>query len=587
MNTQIPRAEYPRPQMVREDWINLNGKWQFEIDFGAEGYEREFFKRESLNGEIIVPFCPESELSKVNYKGFMNCVWYKRNFTVPETWSGKSVILHFGAVDYKATVWINGEKAGEHLGGYTSFCFDITKYLKKGENSVTVAAFDDDKGTNQPRGKQSGKYGSHGCYYTRTTGIWQTVWLEAVEKEHITLIKSTPDAYNGKVTFEVKTSADTIGCKLEAQIYYEGKHMGSAAAQVGSYSTFMTAELSEKHLWEVGKGRLYDVELKLTKKGEIKDSVQSYFGLRSVGMKDGAFILNGRAVFGRWVLDQGFYPDGIYTAPSDEALKRDIELSFELGFNGARLHEKVFEPRYLYWADKLGYLVWGEHANWGLGHWNAESLMHFLPEWLEAMERDYSHPSIIGWCPFNETWDDEASGKRQIDLVIETVYRATKACDASRPVIDTSGNFHTVTDIFDVHDYEQNPDKFKEDYDGFYEFGDVKDQIYRGFPDRQKWNGEPVFVSEYGGIKWPLDETAGWGYGDAPKNREEFFDRYRRITECIMKNEHIMGLCYTQLYDVEQEKNGLLTYEREFKFEPDIIREINMQEAAIEKKYNK
>lgn len=587
MDMKIPRGEYPRPQMVRGDWMNLNGKWQFEIDFGAEGFEREFFNRDSFKDEIIVPFCPESELSGINYKGFMNCVWYRRTFTLPQDWSGRNVILHFGAVDYYATVWINGHKAGEHRGGYSSFCFDITKYIVSGENSIVVAAVDDNKGRYQPCGKQSDRYYSYGCSYTRTTGIWQTVWLEAVEPEHITLIKATPNAYDGTVVLEVKTSADTIGCMLSAEASYDGKASGVASAEVCSYSTFLTIRLAEKHLWDIGKGNLYDLKLTLSRDGKIKDSVESYFGLRSVGIKDGAFILNGRAVFGRWVLDQGFYPDGIYTAPNDEALKKDIELSMSFGFNGARLHEKIFEPRFLYWADKMGYLVWGEHANWKLDHSDSAALMHFLPEWLEAMERDYSHPSIIGWCPFNETWDSVETGKRQENLVIETVYRAAKAVDGSRPIIDTSGNYHVVTDIFDFHDYEQNPDKFREYHDNFYEEGVIRDQVYRKTPDRQTYRGEPVFVSEYGGIKWPLDNSEGWGYGNAPKNSEEFFDRYRRLTEAIMQNEHIMGMCYTQLYDVEQEKNGLLTYGREYKFEPEIIREINESEAAIEKKFNK
>ncbi len=583
----IPRPEYPRPQMVREDWINLNGKWQFEIDFGVEGFERKYYERDSLKDEITVPFCPESELSGIGYKGFMNCVWYKKNITIPKKWADKNVLLHFGAVDYETTVYVNGEKAGTHRGGYSSFCFDITKYLKDGENSIMVAAVDNNKGTTQPYGKQSNRYHSYACSYTRTTGIWQTVWLEAVDKKYITLIKATPNAFDCSVTLEVKTSNDTIGCKMNAKAYFDGKLVGEASGSVGAFSTYMSMTLGEKHLWDVGQGNLYDLEIELYDGDKTVDSVKSYFGLRSVGLKDGAFMLNGRAVFGRWILDQGFYPDGIYTAPTEEALIRDIDISLSLGFNGARLHEKIFEPRFLYHADKKGYLVWGEHANWGIDVTNGDAVTNFLPEWLEAVERDYSHPSIIGWCPLNETWDNER-GTRQDGKVLETIYKATKAVDSSRPVIDTSGNYHVITDIFDIHDYEYNGDVYTERYaDG---------KIYVTFRDRHEYNGEPYFVSEYGGITWPEDAgndghsreaNVAWGYGKKPATPEEFFDRYRKLTEALLNNENMLGFCYTQLTDVEQEINGMVKYNRKYKFDPEIIRKINVQEAAIEKKHNK
>ena len=255
----------------------------------------------------------------------------------------------------------------------------------------------------------------------------------------------------------------------------------------------------------------------------------------------------------------------------------------ELGFNGARLHEKVFEPRFLYWADKLGYLCWGEHANWGLNVSEAGQIQHFLPEWLEAVARDYSHPSVIGWCPFNETWD--YAGRAQDNSVLSTVYRVTKALDPTRPVIDTSGNYHVETDIFDVHDYEQNPELFRTYYDKIPE-GIINDQIQRNAArrNRQKYDGKlPVFVSEYGGIGWMPEGKAGWGYGKGPATEEEFIARYRGLTDALLDNEYILGFCYTQLYDVEQEKNGLMTYDRKFKFDPAIFREINTRTAAIEK----
>lgn len=358
--------------------------------------------------------------------------------------------------------------------------------------------------------------------------------------------------------------------------------MGTVTSAVNGCATTVTIPLKEKHLWEIGNGRLYDLSITLTENGVVLDKVSAYFGLREVGLTDKGMTLNGKIFFGRYVLDQGFYPDGIYTAPSDEALKNDIIWSMQLGFNGARMHEKVFEPRYLYWADKLGYLVWGEYANWGLAIDQAGSVQHFLREWLESVDRDFSHPAVIGWCPFNETWDEQSNGAHQCDAVIDMVYRATKAVDPTRPVIDTSGNYHVISDIFDVHDYEQDPEAFKGYYSEIAQ-GIVKDQIERRHPNRQKYPGGPVFMSEYGGIKWDMDASGdSWGYGKSVTTEQEFIDRYKGLTDAMLDNEHIMALCYTQLYDVEQECNGLMTYDRRFKFDPAIFYQINTRKAKIE-----
>jgi len=568
----IPREEYPRPQLVRDEWVNLNGEWDFEIDNVVVGTEKKFFLREKLADKILVPFCPESKLSGIGNTDFMNCVWYRRDFSIPETWKGKRVLIHFGAVDYHATVYINGEYAGEHKGGYTPFSFDITDLLRAENNYVTVCAVDDIRSFNQPGGKQSAELASHGCFYTRTTGIWQTVWLECVGENYVKSVKVFPDIDTPAVTLEVKLSPRSNGSAVHVKAFFDGKPVGEGAGVVNAFSAFIHIPLSEKHLWEAGKGNLYDLEITVAKDGEIKDKVKSYFGLRSVGLGEIAFLLNGKSVFGRWVLDQGYYPDGIYTAPSDEALKNDILYAMQLGFNGARLHQKVFEPRYLYWADKLGYLVWGEYPNWGLNVTEPGQIEHFLPEWMEAVERDFSHPSVIGWCPFNETWD--FNGKPQSDSLIRMVYEVTKALDPTRPVIDTSGNYHVVTDIFDIHDYCQNVKEFASHY---------KDGLYNNFPHRQTHKGEPYFISEYGGIKWAANESDGWGYGDSPKTEKEFIKRYKGLTDVLLNNENIFGFCYTQLYDVEQEVNGLMTYDRKFKFDPEIFRKINARKAAIEK----
>ena len=565
----IPRCEHPDPQAERASWLNLNGEWDFEFDFGNSKGEAGIMERKDWETKIIVPFCPESKLSGIEYTDFIPAVWYRRNFDITAAQLSGNVLLHFGAVDYDAKVYINGKKAGEHKGGYASFKFDITEFVKEGENEIIVHAVDDVRNPLVPRGKQSQLLKSHGCDYTRTTGIWQTVWLEFVPKTYIKSFKLFPDYVNGTIGISAVVEGDG---EFTASASYEGKAMGSFTKAAKSTITG-EIKLDEIHLWEVGYGRLYDLELTF---GD--DKIKSYFGLRNVKLDDYKFLINGKSVFQRLVLDQGFYSDGIYTAPTDEDLEKDIKLSMAVGFNGARLHQKVFEKRFLYHCDRLGYIVWGEYGNWGLDWTNSFSLAAMLPEWCECVERDFNHPSIIGWCPFNETWDID--GRKQYDHVISTIYKVTKHMDETRPCIDTSGNFHTITDIYDVHDYEQDYHSFKENYDKLMTEG----TLYERFPERQMYSGKGcAWVSEYGGLQWSRgDRGDAWGYGNAPKSEADFIERYAGLTNALLDNYRMFGFCYTQLYDIEQEQNGLYYYDRTPKFDPEIFRKINSRKAAIE-----
>ena len=577
----IPRPEHPKPQFERENWLNLNGKWQFEIDNGRSGEARGLANADAvLKDEILVRLCPESELSGIGNKDFMYGVWYKRSVTLTKEQLNGRVVLHFGAVDYKAKVFVNGKKVGEHKGGYISFCFDITDFVTIGENVITLFAEDDTRDFSIPSGKQSNHYDSHGCYYTRTTGIWQTVWLEFTPKSYIKSVKFYPDYKKGEVT----VFADLIGeGNFTANVSYEGKAMAEFCEPYAEGKIKFTITLDEIHLWEIGCGRLYDVAFTF---GE--DAVKSYFGLRNVELKGQKFLLNGKSVFQRTVLDQGFYPDGIYTAPTDEALKNDILLSLACGFNGARPHEKIFEERYFYHADKLGYLTWGEYPDWLLNANVPENIYSILPEWLEEIERDFNHPSIIGWCPRNEVWSRAYGNSGYAEPYRQSIallYDVTKAVDPTRPCIDTSGGFHAKTDIYDVHDYAQDPQIFNDRY------GKITDGIMTEHPFNKNqipYSGGPVFLSEYGGIAWfdrcdeANDRQKAWGYGNGPKTEEEFIKRFTLLTEALMKNPGLMGLCYTQLTDVEQEKNGLYTYDRKSKFDPEIFKKVLSQKAAIE-----
>lgn len=584
----IPRAEHPNPQWERKTWKNLNGPWEFEFDFGCSAVERRLWEKKRFDREILVPFCPESRLSGIGYTDFISGVAYRRNFELSQEELSGRVLLHFGAVDYEASVYVNGTLVGSHKGGYTSFCFDITKHVAPGPNTLFVAVKDDVRSGLQPKGKQAHLYASSGCDYTRTTGIWQTVWLEFVPERHIQSAKYYPDPANGKVTVTGLVQGQGT---LQLTALWEDKPVGEAALSVEDGFFTAQLDLSETHLWEPGKGGLYTLLLSF---GE--DRVKSYFGLRTAKFQGRKFLLNGKSLFQRFVLDQGFYPDGIYTAPTEEDLVKDIQLSFAAGFNGARLHEKVFEARFLYHCDRLGYLVWGEYPNWGLDHAHPLSTETYLNQWSEAVEWDFNHPAIIGWCPFNETWGYRE--EREKNALLSSLYKLTKRLDPTRPCIDSSGNYRILSEVYDIHDYDQDTQSFQARWDGLTdrirETGGVipaEDPFFNSAPEgpsgrapffNQPYDNQPIFVSEYGGIRWPDDTVEGWGYGNAPATPEEFFARYKGLTEALLNNPEIFGFCYTQLYDVEQEVNGLYTYGRAQKFDISLIRKINQQKAAIE-----
>ncbi len=572
MSHNIPRPEYPRPQFVRDQWINLNGEWEYQTDRGISGEQRGYQNGAEFTETITVPFCRESELSGINDKDFCDCVWYRKKLTLPEGWQGgRRTILHIGACDYVTNVWVNGKFIGEHIGGYVAFSFDITNALVEGENVITIRAIDHTRTGDQPVGKQCQQYHSAGCSYTRTTGIWQTVWLENVANDYIASTKYYPNIDNKKLVIEAHIVGGE-GMMLSADASFEGVAQGHAEVVVHGGKATVEVPLNELYLWETGKGRLYDLTLSM---GD--DRVKSYFGMRRVEARDGILYINHKPVFQRLILDQGFYPDGIYTAATEDELIADIDRSMACGFNGARLHQKVFEPRFLYWCDVKGYIVWGEHANWGLDISRQTAYENFLPEWCEIMARDFNHPAIIGWCPLNET---QVNQNPRFVRLLATV---TRQYDNTRAYIDASGWTHIegVTDIMDLHDYEQNPEIFAAKLAPLAE-GGTYDVHWHG-DKKYSMPAHPTFVSEYGGIRWAPQEDAGWGYGAAPMSEEEFLNRFKGLTEAIMFNPAMGALCYTQLTDVEQEVNGLYTYKRKAKFDSEFFRRVLEQPAAIEK----
>lgn len=563
----VYRTEYPRPQFERKDWECLNGEWDFELIPGfCEFPDWQSTEGISFSQKINVPFCPESSLSGIDYKytDYIQQVYYRRSFTIEESRLSGRVVLHFGAVDYRCRIFINGKNAGSHRGGYTSFELDITGFVHAGENELIVLCWDNPHDFSIPSGKQCEIEHSNGCMYTRTTGIWQTVWLEYTPVKYIKCVKLTTDIHACTVTVNAEVSGKG---DFTAEAFYEGKSVGKASTYTDGATACVTVALSEKHLWEPGHGRLYDLVYTF---GD--DSVKGYCGLRSVALDGYKFLFNSEPTLQRLVLDQGFYPDGIYTAPSDADLERDVDLAIACGFNGARLHQKFFEERYLYYCDKKGFMTWGEFPNWGMKTKTEACVGNTVTEWVEMIRRDMNHPCIVCWCIYNEV-------EKTTPLALDIFYDVTKAIDPTRPYIDISGFAHYKTDIYDIHDYEQDPKVFAEHYDPFGENGvDLYD--HRGYTQTYT-PGLPVMMSEYGGTKITevgnsTDEGSpdGWGYGNDARNLDEFYARVEALTDVIIRNKNMFGYCYTQLYDIEQEQNGLFLYDRTPKYDVEKLHKI-------------
>ncbi|MEV4579876.1 sugar-binding domain-containing protein [Nonomuraea jabiensis] len=592
----VPRPEYPRPQLVRTDWLNLNGPWQFEIDAGDSGLERGLRERE-LSGTITVPFAPESELSGLGHTDFMEAVWYRRTVTIPAAWAGRRTLLHFGAVDHDATVWVNGVEVARHRGGFTPFTADLSAVARPGEQATIVVRARDPRHGPQARGKQSTRYQNFECLYTRTTGIWQTVWLEPVPDVHLRRPRITPDVATSSFNVVVPLSGNRPGSAVRVTVSDGDGVVATATARADvDLAPSVRLPLERVRLWEPGDGFLYGVRIELLDAaGAVTDAADSYAGLRSIAIDGKRVLINGRPVFQRLVLDQGYYPDGLMTAPTDAALLRDIELSLAAGFNGARLHQKVFEERFLYHADRLGYLVWGEFGDWGAsaGH-EQQPTASFVTQWLEVLERDVSHPSIIGWCPLNETTQEIHDRVTQLDDVTRGMFLATKLADPTRPVIDASGYSHRVreSDIYDSHNYEQEPGVFADQLSGL-----GKDEPFvNGAPDRPisvPYRGQPYLVSEYGGIWWnpdlagteqDADRESSWGYGQRVGDEEEFHTRFAGLTGTLLDDPDMFGYCYTQLTDVFQEENGIYRFDRTAKLDVERVRAVQSRPAAAERR---
>ncbi len=594
----VPRPEYPRPQLVRDRWLCLNGEWEFEVDAGDSGLERGLRTR-PLAERITVPFAPESELSGIGRTDYLNAVWYRRTVAVPADWQGSTVLLHLGAVDQDANVWVDDVEVVRHRGGFTPITADLGEVAGR-EITIVVRARDPKDGP-QARGKQSVAYANASCHYTRTTGIWQTVWLEPVHPVHLRRPRITPQLGAGRFDVVLPLSRNRPGTRVVAVLSDADGEVSRADVRADldlSPALALPVPAERRRPWSPADPHLYDLELTLVEAdGTVLDRVQSYAGLRSVALDGDAVLINGEHVFQRLVLDQGYWAQSLMTAPSDQALVDDIVLGQRAGFNGARLHQKVFEERYLHHADRLGYLVWGEFADWGAGGYgryeeHQQPTASFVTQWLEALERDHNHPSIIGWCPLNETYQPLHDRITQLDDVTRAMFLATKLADPSRPVLDASGYSHRVleTDIWDSHNYEQDPAEFARQVGGISR-GEPYGNDHDGHQISQAYRGQPYFVSEFGGIWWNAEAAAAaagddrhesWGYGQRVADIEEFYTRFAGLVDVLLDDPGQFGYCYTQLTDTFQEQNGIYDFDRQPKFDLERLHAIQTRAAAYE-----
>ncbi len=578
---------HPRPQLTRARWTDLGGPWGFAHDDGDTGVDAGWFERADVfDRQIVVPFPPESRASGIGDRAFHPVVWYRRTFSVPPEDREGRLLLHFGAVDYRAQVWVNGRLVAIHEGGHTPFSADITPALGDGEQTVVVRAEDPPEDLTQPRGKQDWEPEPHKIWYHRTTGIWQLVWLESVPDVHIADLRWTPDLDRGMLGLRVRLNVrPALPLRLRVRLSLRGVSLADDTSVVDliearrefALDLGAVAMSRERLLWSPRFPNLVDAELELLDGDAVVDAVHSYAGLRSCGFADGRFLLNGRPAYLRLVLGQNYWPESHLAAPSPAALRREVELIKELGFNGVRIHQKVEDPRFLSWCDRLGLMVWGEMAN--AYAFSPTAIERLTREWLEVLRRDHSHPSVVAWVPLNESWGvPNLEGDAAQRDYVRALYHLTKAIDPSRPTIGNDGWEHLVGDVWGVHDYALDGSDLRERYGSLEAIERTIREVrphYRAiaFGDARR-RGEPVMLTEFGGISYAPTRGERWhGYGTVGTT-DAFLAKYEELIEAILDSPAIAGFCYTQLTDTEQETNGLLTEDRIPKLDPAAVRAI-------------
>lgn len=599
------KKDYPRPQFVRDNWVNLNGTWDFGFDDANQGEKEKWYEKFPGELKIEVPFTYETKLSGIQDERRHDNIWYHKTITVDASkLTDNRLLIHFEGSDFHTKLWVNGAYAGDHKGGYARFSFDITELVKDGENELTVKV-EDSFDTQQPRGKQRWIDENFGCWYVQTTGIWKTVWTEYVPDIRLDYVKMTPNLHD--MALEIEYQIDAPESAMAG-----GNLMVVAAVTFGDMlisktMTVMTSDHTKTKIdvfhktngqtncgmewgvrtWSPESPDLYDITFEVVSDGKIFDTVGSYFAMREIRIDGSNILLNGHPLYQRLILDQGYWKDSHLTPPSEEALIEDIDKIHALGYNGLRKHQKIEDERFLYWCDVKGMLVWSEMA--AAYEYSDYAVEEFTREWLEIVHQNYNHPCIITWTPFNESWGiSQVETEPMQQHFTEMIYHLTKSIDRYRPVIVNDGWEHTVSDIITLHDYEEVGETFYKRYMEFKEqilttevyHSSIKSALANGFA----YKGQPIIISEYGGIAFNNDDS-GWGYGNKVNTKEDFIRRFDEITTAVKEVPYCCGFCYTQVSDVQQEINGLMDMDRNFKVDPAVIKEINERKIGYWRSY--
>lgn len=575
------KAAFPRPDLCREQWMSLNGNWSFAFDDNKQGIAEKWYEEHEYDMCIQVPFCYQSRMSGIHDKGKHFHLWYERTVEITDSMKGQKLWLHFGAVDYEAAIWINGSYAGGHTGGFSSHSYDITNLVdfSKPQFKITVYCRDDDS-IIKPRGKQHWEEETDRCWYTATSGIWQNVWLEMTPGYRMENIKITPDIDQKTVSVDFRFSDKPMRGELEWSLRFRGRELKNGILSLNKEREKLVFSVenadpidNRMYLWEPGSPNLYDLELSVYENGKLQDKIITYFGMRKIERRGEHIYLNHYPLYQKLILDQGYWQDSLMTPPSEEALLKDLMLAKEMGFNGVRKHQKIEDPRFLYFADTLGMLVWEEMPS--MYEFGEESMQAFTAEYMQIMERDYNHPSIITWVPFNESWGirDVLWDERQQNFA-KSMYHLTKAWDATRLVSTNDGWESLPAELIGIHDYEDDGEKFYktyEDKEKILNYTAVGKMICS---QAFSYNGEPVLISEFGGIAMEDGLEKSWGYHEKAADAGIWKEKIKGLVAAIRKLPYVEGYCYTQLTDVEQETNGLLYGDRTPKIAMEELKEI-------------
>ena len=578
----MERKTHPRPQFIRDHWRSLDGEWQFKFDDENKGMTEKWYTGLSDTRSILVPFTYETEKSGIHESEHHSTVWYETNIEIEEV---ADYTLTFEGVDYKTAVWINGQMVGTHQGAYERFSFDIKSYITTGNNKIVVRVTDS-MACEQPRGKQRWLKDNFGCWYVQTTGIWKTVWLEKrLHGTHLSQVKMTPNLDQDQLILEPQVSSlSSQLVTFEAEISFNGQLVNKLTSTLSHEMIPLQMDTRLKEdacwgtkVWSPEEPNLYDISFKLYQGDKLIDAVSSYFGMRKISIEKGQILLNNHQLYQRLILDQGYWQESGITPPSVEALELDLQRIKEMGYNGLRKHQKIEDERFLYLCDKEGMLVWSEMAS--TYTFNDLAVENFTDEWKQIVKQQYNHPAIITWVPFNESWGIKgiAQDTKQQKFT-ESIYYLTKALDDTRPVITNDGWVHTISDIITLHDYEEVGEVFAARYadkDAILGNEIQFNKDFYAFAEGYQYKGQPVIISEFGGIAFTSNHAEDWGYGRQVKSEDEFMERFDHIHQAIQELPYVVGYCYTQLTDVEQEVNGLLDVHREPKVDLANVKKIN------------